>query len=275
MGDLTELNTLLLFNNRLTGSIPSELKKLSKLRWLWLNNNQLTGPIPAAFADSDAFGGTSTVLTGLNLKGNQLTSSATVTITRTDTDPDQSPPDNMNEGDSAATLDVDVTGLDAGTKWAAGKTGGSNIKASGKIKLVGSAVGVPFTVSPAAGQDMSIGADDDDDTDITAFTLTPGSDNVHTGNRTISVGFEATGAPGVANTRLIAITGSPTFAIVDDEPAPTPTPTPTPTPLPTPTPTSPPEPVQPTPTPTPTPTLTPIPTPSDPCADSLTADGHV
>ena len=44
VGRVTTLN---LYNNKLTGSLPSELQQLSTLTSLYLHKNQLTGPIPA------------------------------------------------------------------------------------------------------------------------------------------------------------------------------------------------------------------------------------
>lgn len=46
MGNLTQLKTLALGHNRLTGNIPPELGNLANLQSLTLNNNQLTGSIP-------------------------------------------------------------------------------------------------------------------------------------------------------------------------------------------------------------------------------------
>ena len=48
LGQLTELNHLVLGSNQLDGDIPAELASLTKLRQLSLDRNQLTGEIPAA-----------------------------------------------------------------------------------------------------------------------------------------------------------------------------------------------------------------------------------
>ncbi len=61
-GRVTEL---LLTENQLSGSIPSELESLANLTRLYLNSNQLTGPIPAEL-------GTLANLTYLSLGSNQL-----------------------------------------------------------------------------------------------------------------------------------------------------------------------------------------------------------
>ena len=64
LGDHTNLQTLYLQNNQLTGDIP-DLSGLTALRDLSLSRNQLTGPIP------DLSG--SVKLTYLYLNQNQLT----------------------------------------------------------------------------------------------------------------------------------------------------------------------------------------------------------
>ena len=46
LGDLSRLTRLALSSNQLTGSIPEELGNLSSLQYLWLNYNDLTGEIP-------------------------------------------------------------------------------------------------------------------------------------------------------------------------------------------------------------------------------------
>ena len=46
MGDLTDLESLSLQENWLTGSIPAALGHLSNLWWLALDRNTLTGSIP-------------------------------------------------------------------------------------------------------------------------------------------------------------------------------------------------------------------------------------
>ena len=66
MGDLANLWTLVISNNRLTGEIPAELGELANLRELRLNHNQLTGTIPAWL-------GNLANLRRLWLSGNQLT----------------------------------------------------------------------------------------------------------------------------------------------------------------------------------------------------------
>ena len=63
-----DTDTLNLFNNQLTGSIPSEIGYLTNLINLYLNNNQLTGPIPPEI-------GNLTNLTHLYLQSNSLTGS--------------------------------------------------------------------------------------------------------------------------------------------------------------------------------------------------------
>ena len=109
------------------------------------------------------------------------------------------------------------------------------------------------------------------DTDITAFTLTPGSDSLYRQSVTISVGFEPTGAPGVSrhspdcrHRARLPLPSSMTNRL--DTPTPTLRPRP--------------------PYPPDTATARPQPRPHrrprrwfsrrpDPCADSLTADGDV
>lgn len=54
---MANLEFLILFNNRLTGSIPSSFSRLSKMRSLQLWNNQLSGCIPLSL----------TSLCGLNI----------------------------------------------------------------------------------------------------------------------------------------------------------------------------------------------------------------
>ena len=61
-----DTDSLILYNNQLTGSIPPEIGDLTNLTYLVLYNNQLTGSIPSEI-------GNLTNLTDLNLKENQLT----------------------------------------------------------------------------------------------------------------------------------------------------------------------------------------------------------
>ena len=73
LGDLTNLEVLLLASNQLTGEIPAELGDLSNLEVLLLSGNQLTGEIPAEL-------GSLTNLQTLYLEGNQLTGSIPVEL---------------------------------------------------------------------------------------------------------------------------------------------------------------------------------------------------
>ena len=66
IGCLTNLTYLGLSENQLTGEIPSEIGNLTNLERLWLYNNQLTGEIPSEI-------GNLTNLTNLWLHNNQLT----------------------------------------------------------------------------------------------------------------------------------------------------------------------------------------------------------
>lgn len=68
LGDLTDLDSLILLNNQLTGSIPPELGDLTDLQWLNLSLNQLTGSIPSELGSLSA-------LEGLFISANQLTGS--------------------------------------------------------------------------------------------------------------------------------------------------------------------------------------------------------
>ena len=66
MGGLSNLRSLSLDGNQLTGPIPTELGDLSNLRSLDLDENQLTGPIPTELGDLSNLG-------SLDLGENQLT----------------------------------------------------------------------------------------------------------------------------------------------------------------------------------------------------------
>lgn len=65
LGRLPKLQTLDLSNNMFTGEIPSSLANIKSLQYLRLNNNSLTGPIPEALANM-------TQLTFLDLSYNNL-----------------------------------------------------------------------------------------------------------------------------------------------------------------------------------------------------------
>jgi len=66
IGDLKNLQDLLLYDNHLSGTIPSEIGNLLNLQNLGLFGNQLTGPIPPEIGDL-------IYLNELNLSSNQLT----------------------------------------------------------------------------------------------------------------------------------------------------------------------------------------------------------
>ena len=68
LGMLIQLTRLFLFDNQLSGSIPSELSMLTELRDLYLSINQLSGSIPSEL-------GNLIQLTRLSLAGNQLSGS--------------------------------------------------------------------------------------------------------------------------------------------------------------------------------------------------------
>ena len=65
LGQLSQLQWLSLYGNKLTGSIPSELGRLSQLEWLDLSGNVLIGSIPPELSQLIA-------LRGLYLYGNEL-----------------------------------------------------------------------------------------------------------------------------------------------------------------------------------------------------------
>ena len=68
LGNLANLLHLQLTRNQLTGSIPTELGNLANLESLWLNENQLTGTIPTQLGNLSS-------LQQLILENNQLTGS--------------------------------------------------------------------------------------------------------------------------------------------------------------------------------------------------------
>eukprot|EP00762_Andalucia_godoyi_P006041 ANDGO_00366.mRNA.1 Putative leucine-rich repeat-containing protein DDB_G0281931 len=68
LGNLSELQSLLLYFNSLNGSIPDSLGGLLQLQYLYLDFNQLTGPIPASLGNLSR-------LLHLVLSVNQLTGS--------------------------------------------------------------------------------------------------------------------------------------------------------------------------------------------------------
>ena len=47
------MHLLMLFDNDLTGPIPSELGNLDHLEWLYLSDNKLSGEIPAELGNLD------------------------------------------------------------------------------------------------------------------------------------------------------------------------------------------------------------------------------
>ena len=51
LGDLANLQGLILVNNQLTGPIPTELGGLASLQRIYLNQNQLSGEIPAGIGN--------------------------------------------------------------------------------------------------------------------------------------------------------------------------------------------------------------------------------
>jgi len=68
LGKLSNLRYLYLYDNQLTGSIPSELGNLSNLTYLDLSDNQLTGSIPTELGNLSNLG-------WLELNNNELTGS--------------------------------------------------------------------------------------------------------------------------------------------------------------------------------------------------------
>ena len=75
LGNLTSLKSLNLGENQLSGSIPSELGNLTNLGSLSLDDNQLSGAIPPEL-------GNLTKLTWLNLSNNQLTGALPQALTK-------------------------------------------------------------------------------------------------------------------------------------------------------------------------------------------------
>ncbi len=73
IGELTNLEYLFLSGNRLSGTMPSELYTLKKLKYVDLSGNGYTGSIPSEF-------GGMTALTSLELKNNKYTGTIPSTI---------------------------------------------------------------------------------------------------------------------------------------------------------------------------------------------------
>ncbi len=73
LGQLTELQHLVLARNRLTGPIPAALGSLRKLVQLWLYDNRLNGPIPPELGNMSA-------LVQLSISGNPLTGTIPPTL---------------------------------------------------------------------------------------------------------------------------------------------------------------------------------------------------
>ena len=73
LGQLTELQNLVLARNRLTGPIPAALGSLRKLVQLWLYDNRLNGPIPPELGNMSA-------LVQLSISGNPLTGTIPPTL---------------------------------------------------------------------------------------------------------------------------------------------------------------------------------------------------
>ena len=66
LAQLSDLETLYIFQNELTGPIPPEIGQIAGLRWLALSHNELAGPIPPELSGLAN-------LQGLYLHGNGLT----------------------------------------------------------------------------------------------------------------------------------------------------------------------------------------------------------
>eukprot|EP00241_Pyramimonas_parkeae_P011075 CAMPEP_0114254960 /NCGR_PEP_ID=MMETSP0058-20121206/17290_1 /TAXON_ID=36894 /ORGANISM="Pyramimonas parkeae, CCMP726" /LENGTH=227 /DNA_ID=CAMNT_0001369279 /DNA_START=115 /DNA_END=795 /DNA_ORIENTATION=- len=68
MGNLTQLTFMSIFNNQLTGTVPTELGSLTRIHSIGLDINQLTGTIPTEF-------GALTLLKIMHIQRNQLSGS--------------------------------------------------------------------------------------------------------------------------------------------------------------------------------------------------------
>ena len=77
LGRLTDLEVLWLYENRLTGTIPSQIGKMKKLKKLNLRENNLNGSIPSQLFDA-------TELIDLYLNLNGLTGSISTFIGQLD-----------------------------------------------------------------------------------------------------------------------------------------------------------------------------------------------
>ncbi len=197
LGRLTLLDTLTLSDNRLAGTIPPELGALTELQYLYLHNNQLTGAIPPALSGLTKLQPRST-----GLYGNDLTSA--VTLARS--------PAGLAEGDGATDFSVTAT-LDAGTAWAAGLRSddvAQNVTILGLPSGRANAVGFTATTTP-----FTIAAGDDSGNSV--LKITPTDNTQDNANETITVSVSGTGAPGIANTRLIPAAAYSITLSDDDE----------------------------------------------------------
>ena len=61
---LTNLEFVIMDDNRLSGTIPSRINELTRLRVFWVDSNDLTGPLPPSFASS---------ISNIGLSGNAFT----------------------------------------------------------------------------------------------------------------------------------------------------------------------------------------------------------
>ena len=252
LGNLANLEELLLSDNNLSGEIPAELGDLSNLEQLWLSGNQLTGCIPSDLGDVQD---NDLDELGLPFCGSVVTPSPTPEPTPEPTatpeptptaTPEATPEPPVDECVGMVSDNSSITGNWSSDCASEGRNGSYasyytfTLTESADVTLTAeSSVDTWMFLREGAGRDGTV-VDENDDHETSEFSLASSTDSgilesLDAGTYTIEVTTYTAGETGEFT---LTVSGLPAAVTPTPEPSPTPEPTATPGPTATPEPTA-------------------------------------